>query len=63
MQQKPEFQDLEAMAHKLHTKADFAKVQELVTQFKTEVVNQITELKKEAKKKATQKQSNLNKSK
>lgn len=26
MQQKPEFQDLEAMAHKLHTKADFQKV-------------------------------------
>ena len=63
MQQKPEFQDLEAMAHKIHTKADFVKVQELVSALKQEVVSQITEIKKEAKKKAQKKKTDLDKSK
>ena len=51
------------MAHKLNTKADFQKVQDLVTQMKTEVVSQLTEVKKEAKKKAVQKKSDIQKTK
>ena len=38
LQQKTEFQDLEAVAHKLHAKADFEKVQELVGLLKAEVI-------------------------
>lgn len=29
LQQKPDFQDLEAIAHKIHTKVDFEKMQEM----------------------------------
>ena len=55
MQQKTEFQDLEAVAHKLHAKADFEKVQELVGLLKTEMVAQVAAVKKEAKKKTVKK--------
>ena len=51
------------MAHKLHAKADFEKVQELVGQIQQEVVTQIQNVKKETKKKATKKNEDLEKTK
>ena len=60
LQAKPEFLDLETMAQKINTKADFQKVQELVNQMKTEVVNQVAEIKKEVRNK---KKKDLNKTK
>lgn len=39
LQQKPDFSDLEAIAHKIHTKADCDKVQELFTSLKKEVLD------------------------
>ena len=55
MQQKTEFQDLEAVAHKLHAKADFEQVQELIGSLKTEMVAQLSSVKKEMKKKSVKK--------
>ena len=51
------------MAHKLHAKADFEKVQELVGQIQQEVVTQVQNVKKETKKKATKKNEDLEKTK
>ena len=63
LQQKTEFQDLEAVAHKLHAKADFEKVQELVGQIQQEVVTQIQNVKKETKKKTNKKNEDLERTK
>ena len=51
------------MAHKLHAKADFEKVQELVGQIQQEVVTQVQNVKKETKKKTTKKNEDLEKTK
>lgn len=55
--QKPDFSDLEAIAHKIHTKADSANVSELFSALKKELVDQISKLKKDksAKIKSTKK--------
>lgn len=54
-----EFGDIEALAHKLHTKVDFEKVQELMADMKSEVVTQITNVKKDVKKKAVKKKGDI----
>lgn len=55
LQQKPEFSDLEAIAHKIHSKADNDKVQDLFGALKKEIVDTLTKIKKEqAKKKQVQ---------
>ena len=54
-----EFEDIEALAHKLHTKVDFEKVQELMADMKSEVVTQITNVKKDVKKKAVKKKGDI----
>lgn len=49
LQQKPEFSDLEAIAHKIHTKADSDKVETLFVSLKKEVLEQMSKAKKEQK--------------
>ena len=61
MHHKPDFSDLEAIAHKMHTKADFEKVQDLFSTVKQEVVSQLNKIKAESKKKATKKSADLEK--
>ena len=39
LSQKPEFVDLEAIAHKIHTKADTDKVESLFIQLRKEVID------------------------
>jgi hypothetical protein len=46
---KPDFTDLEAIAHKIHTKADIEKVLELTQAIKRETSDSITKLKKDNK--------------
>ena len=45
------------MAHKLHAKADFDKVQELIQEMKAEMVSQISNVKKDVKKKVVKKKA------
>ena len=59
LQAKTDFSDLEAVAHKLHAKADFEKVQDLLSQLKAEVVSQLTGVKKEVKKKTIKKKTDI----
>lgn len=59
LKQKVEFGDIEALAHKMHTKVDFEKVQELMADMKSEVVTQITNVKKDVKKKAVKKKGDI----
>ena len=49
MQQKPDFSDLEAIAHKLHSKAEFDKVENLFSQLRKEILDQLSKFKKESK--------------
>ena len=49
LQQKPEFSDLEAIAHKIHTNADLDKVETLFVSLKKEVLEQMSKAKKEQK--------------
>lgn len=49
LQQKPDFSDLEAIAHKLHAKVEHEKVQDLFTVLRKEVLDQIAKIKKDAK--------------
>lgn len=43
----------------MHTKVDFEKVQELMADMKSEVVTQITNVKKDVKKKAVKKKGDI----
>ena len=55
LQQKTEFSDLETIAHKMHAKVDFEKVQDLFGELRTETIAQIAGVKKELKKKTMKK--------
>ena len=59
LQQKPEFVDIETLAQKIHAKADYDKLQDLVGELRNEMVSQITNVKKDAKKKATKKKGDI----
>ena len=59
LQQKTEFADLEAVAHKIHAKADYDRVTELLGELKSEVVTQLTGVKKDMKKKTTKKKADI----
>ena len=61
MQQKTEFQDLEAIAHKLHEKVDHEKLQELVGEMRSDINSQLTTVKKELKKKQIKKKEDVDK--
>ena len=39
LQHKPDFSDLEAIAHKFHTKVDYEKVQELFGTMRKEILD------------------------
>ena len=53
LQAKTEFADLEALAHRLNSKVDFERVQELIGDLKSEIVSQLSTVKKDVKKKTT----------
>lgn len=50
---------METLAHKIHLKADFEKVTELVSELRIEMVAQIGAIKKEIKKKAAKKKGEI----
>lgn len=55
LQQKPDFSDLEAIAHKIHTKADNERVSELFGTLKKEIVDTLNKIKKDQRQKKQQK--------
>ena len=57
LQQKTEFSDLETMAHQLNNKLDYDKFQELVAELKQQMVLEISNVKKDVKKKAVKKKT------
>lgn len=63
IQQKVDYRDLDQVNYSLHAKADIEKVQELVGQLRSEIINQLTSIKKETTGKTKKKEEELKKKK
>lgn len=63
LEQKVDYRDMDNMSHQLHTKADIEKVQELVAQLRSEIVNQLSQIKKDVNTKTKKKDEELKKKK
>ena len=59
LQAKTEFTDLNNLAHQLSSKVDFDRLQELMNELKSEVVSQLSVVKKDVKKKQTKKKADV----
>ena len=63
LQQKVDYKDLDHLSHNLHAKADVEKVQELVSQLRSEVLSQLQTMKKDTNSKTKKKEEDLKKKK
>ena len=59
LQQKVDYRDLDTLTHSLHGKADLEKVQELVSHLRSELVTQLSLIKKDVSLKTKKKDDDL----